>query len=300
MKKWQHYPHSPWEFHEDVVASKQDRNLDKTVAQTFNDMIYQAFLEYEDNFYSDSLGLIQPRNFTPVEELKKSDGSLLSETEIKRSLHDLYDYDSFPFAILKYFLTTTEDNQIITTCPICTCEKIGSLDHIIPRQAMVEFSTNPLNLIPSCTKCNGKKSTNWKENNVYKYINPYLDDLSDKEYLRVMIIWIDDKPVCDFETYQGNGISDSLYAQIHNHFHDLELCTRFREAASEALGSIANSIQSESGTIYSRRASLLREGRKQLIQEGQSYWLGLLKIKCASDRRLFEYLLTYKPSNRYP
>ena len=293
MRKWDSYPHNSWEFHEHVVESKYNTNPNKLVAQTFATPLYQAFLEYDNLFVNNSLGNLSARRFPPVSSLKNSEGNVMSEADIKTSFRNLYDYSSKPFAILEYSLTTTPDNRIITTCPICTCGKIESLDHIIPRADKPEFSTHPFNLIPSCTKCNGKKNSNWKDRGEYKYINPYLDDLSDKQYLLLKPVWIDNNPIITYEIFQGPQVSDALYAKIKNHFEDLDLCKRFLDCSSEELDKISIDVKSASSSDseYQIRATLLRSGRALLEKEGKSYWLGLLKIKCATDRHLFEYLL---------
>ena len=286
MKLLPHYQPYSFVFHQIVVdAKKKTTGCYKTAIRTMN-LVKERFDEYNDRFNHNALGSLKSVRF------HKTDAG---HRQIADHLKALYSFGSSPFSKLYQILTTTPNGEEITSCPLCELDLIGSLDHIVPRAAMPEFSTHPLNLIPSCTKCNAKKNANWRVGKQYKYINPYIDDFFDKEFLRIIVNWNNNKPFITYEIFQGNNVSDNEFKKISFHFHDMELCKRYASRTYNELASIANSIRSRMGknNELEIRASLRREGKTLLANNGKSYWLGLLKLECASNSRLFSYILNY-------
>lgn len=286
MRKWKPYGADSWAFHEFVVDSKYNTNPAKATALKYQSDLWQRFAEYNYLFPDNDLASLTTVVF---------DTDPKNNKRIKEHFHDLYKYDSNPFQFLKNELTTTSTGVEITTCPLCRLDLISSLDHIVPRQAFPEFSTHPYNLIPSCDVCNGKKNSIWIDNGHYKYLNPYIDDVESKTYLRVKIEWVEDRGIPVFEVFRGSGISDDLFEKIEAHHEALNLCTRYQERCSEVLGSIASTIResSDGQNMYAVRKSLIHRGEEILSSEGESDWEGLLYKECGYNLRFAKYLQSY-------
>ena len=97
------------------------------------------------------------------------------------------------------------------------------LDHYCDKKKYPYLQISPLNLLPVCKKCNGKKSAKDYKN----YVNPFIDDIPQNlQFLEFKFI------------HPGNGQSWESYeikysiqkgtdSKFHSHFHELELGERF-------------------------------------------------------------------------
>lgn len=72
-------------------------------------------------------------------------------------LHDLYDSKAEPFR----YIASIRDPEKIGACPYCGLSKNITVDHYLPRtdRAFPHLSFLSLNLVPSCSDCQGSKSS---------------------------------------------------------------------------------------------------------------------------------------------
>lgn len=161
MKNIPPYQNDPFDFHKNVISSKNNTQSDpglKTRLTSYNPQIEQLYDSYKAKFDQNKLEELIEQNHTD---------------EKKNSLLKLYSFKAQYFQKLKVSLTTRPGNIIDNICQNCTIGEVNSFDHILPKDNFCEFVVNPLNLFPCCTKCNGHKSTIWVEDGNRKFLNLY-------------------------------------------------------------------------------------------------------------------------------
>lgn len=269
MRKLNPYNEDSFEFYKDVVASKKNSQQDpnyKVRLRANESSISDQFEDFDDKFVTDNLVNLSNYGFTGQD---------------KRDLIRLYSYKGKKIQELKIMVTTTEKNRLLNTCQNCTISEVNSFDHFVNKDGFPEFSVHPKNLFPSCTKCNSYKGEEWRENGQIKYLNLYLEDLPEEQYLFVNVQVINNDVVTtEFYLDNPNGVDPDLFARIENHYNNLHLCQRFQENADIVITPLENSIK----TYYSK---LDLEDLLDLIEEeceremkyyGFNYWKSILKI----------------------
>lgn len=106
----------------------------------------------------------------------------LTEIE-KKELQSLYSYNRNPIKKLRNQVLT-EKGYLNEFCPLCGVNLVNTMDHYIPQESYPLFVVHPLNLIPSCSQCNGRKSDTILENGTRKFWNVYLDTPPKDQYLK--------------------------------------------------------------------------------------------------------------------
>lgn len=220
------YSENTFEFHKKVIKSKKNSQNDpsyKEIITSYNDDIERVFTQFEDKFSEDKL-----------EELV----ALGYSGEDRETLHKLYNYKSNVLQNLKVTLTTTDMGRIINTCQNCTISEVNSFDHFLPKGEFAEYAVNPKNLFPSCTTCNSYKGTVWREGGVRVFLNLYLDELPEEQYLFIEVEIDNDDINITYEVDNRNGIESGLYDLIKAHYDKLYLCRRFKENSHEIVSKL--------------------------------------------------------------
>lgn len=216
MKNLKSYIDDSFSFHRDVIKSKNKRKNDaeyKNRVESLNNEIEQQFEVYKEKFDTNTLESITAIGYN---------GSNKSD------LQELYDYDSKLLQKLKIELTTDENNRVNNTCQNCSIGEVNSFDHYLPQSEFSEYVVNPLNLIPSCTKCNGHKSSIWRQAGKRKFLNLYIDKLPEEQYLFVDIKIVGNIIELKYFLDSKNGINNEIYELLDYHYTKLKLFERFK------------------------------------------------------------------------
>ena len=192
-----------------------------------DDEIEARFDEYDHAFETDTLESIDE---DPVMQRMRTD------------LQSLYNFKSKPFQAL-HELLIKPDGILDDTCPNCDKDSVESFDHLLPQTKFPEFSDHPLNLMPCCSECNERKSSNWIENGKRKYLNLYIDELPDVQYLFCDVRVSGDSIKCDFSLSNLNGIDADLFRKIRNHFDALDLCRRYKNRSNQLVTELSSHVQ---------------------------------------------------------
>ena len=268
MKNIQHYTEEAFEFHKEVLESKNKTKKDPTYKERIeklDDIIKNQFSIYDKNFSLNTLECIDNYKHTDDE---------------KNDLLRLYSYKNTVIKSLKKKITTTAANRIINTCPNCTISEINSFDHYLPKDEFPEFVVNPKNLFPSCTLCNGYKNVVWIEDDKRLFLNLYLDTLPTEQYLFVKLI-IDKDVITSIFYLQNNGdIADEIFKIIESHYNKLHLLERFSANSNEVLTSLENTITSFVGKLplTTIKEVIIEKCIKDKIAFGHNYWKSILEI----------------------
>ena len=278
MKKIKHYNCDCFKFHKDVLERKESDSLKKDI-KAIEDKLKEQFKRYDEKFAVDKL-----------EDLMALD----LDGATKEKLKILYDYDAYKFRRLMEELTVDGNNRPNTLCPICTINTINSFDHYLPQSEFAEYADDPINLIPCCTECNGHKSSVWRNDGKRLFLNLYLDDIPDVQYLFVKLTIAEDERSVDtiFEVRNPeNIIAAALYDKIDYHYNKLKLCGRFRKHREDVLSGLANEIYTmkdvlSDDVIKSVILSDVGNDRKRL---GYNYWKAILKESVCNNQEVFDF-----------
>ena len=278
MKKVDHYTDDAFEFHKTVVSNKRDEHV-KTLLSANEAILKDAFDNYDFHFNGDSLIEIESLNLSH---------------ELKKALLSLYRYDATAFRNLKNSLTTV-NGRVVVMCPMCTIDTIGSFDHILPKEEYAEFVDHPKNLIPCCTTCNSKKNRYWKENGTFLFLNLYLDDIPEQQYLFLSVTQTESWPILNFSVKNESDIDEPIFNRISSHYSRLDLCRRFEEASGQYLSEIQDSIRSlkDMGHTDDMIQILLNRMRENLqLREGPNFWKVVLLRTVVSNPILYTSLIS--------
>ena len=118
------------------------------------------------------------------------------------------------------------------------------MDHVLGQTDFPQYAVHPANLFPSCTECNGYKSDSFLRNGVRRFLNLYSDTLPITQYLFANI-FLNDAGDLDyrFTVENRNGIGGPLFGLIENHFRELELIARMKNASIKPYGEFRSTIK---------------------------------------------------------
>ena len=270
MKKLRPYPHEAKPFYTDAVSRKDD-GADKFRLQQSQPQVHANYDIYDAHFAAGTIAQLQP------------DAAL---TPNRLALQSLYTYKATIIQEFKRVVEQQQQRAFRHTCQYCTLASSSSFDHYVPQGAFPEFAVHVLNLVPCCTVCNSKKSHLWRNGNNRLFLNFYIDELPDEQFLFVDI-FLDATGEIDFRfrVENPNGIEYSLFTLISSHFKKLELCDRMRIAACSAFidlrTSMATSMQ-HSHLVDIVDAVILTAERNRFFF-GNNYWKSALEIALAQN-----------------
>jgi len=275
MKNLKPYIDDCFEYHSYVVSKKNKRKDDPDYKERLSQLdpeIKKQFEKYAELIAKNSLESIDPSSLNHQE---------------KQDLLLLYRFGSKPLQELLINLTTLEGRKF-NTCQMCTIEPVGSFDHILPKKKFPEFSVNPINLLPSCKTCNGKKSDRWLENNERIFFNLYYDLLPDAQFLKVNF---NSYPIPEFSIDKLTLPSD-FYRLAQSHYKELNLFQRFRENSSEVIDSIFSNAKSLVPKIgfEEYKNTVIESSDEMRIIYGLNHWKYLLKVAIVSHKEFMNYL----------
>lgn len=276
MKKIQPYKGDTFDFHMEVLSRKQ-KGEQKIIVQSLAQNIKIQFEQYDKKMINDSLHELMAMPVT---------------LEHKKALQNMYSYKMKPFQNLKKELTTDSNNRISNLCPNCTIETIGSFDHCIPQSEFSEFSDNPLNLMPCCSTCNSKKNAVWRKEGKRVFLNLYIDNIPDIQYLFVNISIIKNVPLVLYFIDNRNHVDDELYNKINNHYSKLELCRRFSENSHDVISELEREIKNYVPVLSEDTVKniIIDKANEERSIYGFNNWKSLLKIECCNNQIVFDYL----------
>lgn len=113
-----------------------------------------------------------------------------------------------------------------TICPLCGHRPTGSLDHVLPKASYPMLAVTPINLVPSCVKCNGSKLEKVAKKEEDVLLNPYFDDVDDDEWLVAEVI--ETRPLgVRFLIDPPSHWNLIMVARVKNHFKSFGLANLY-------------------------------------------------------------------------
>ena len=275
MKNLNYYNEECFAVYKEAVKNKTDKDK-KRILNSVEDKIELQYEVYLDKFQNKKIFEVISESFSDLE---------------KATLIDLYQYKS---SIIKKIKNKILDSQVITisaTCQYCTLNSINSLDHFIPKSDFPEFSVNPLNLFPCCPECNFKKNNLCFNGEESLFLNLYLDELPEKEYLRADFDFSDEIPLVTFSLHNPDNIEVNLYRTICSHYERLNLLERMREKSNEIVTEIICSLKTN--YLLNNDTEILKnfingEEKKNKNAYGYNYWKSTLRLSLIQYEEFWE------------
>jgi hypothetical protein len=274
MRKLIPFNGNSFSFYKDVVASKRNSANDpnyKTRLGSMEALVEPLFQNYENRFADNRLELLMAQTLTNTQ---------------KADLLRLYSYGSSILQKLKIKLTTIGVNKVLNTCQCCTIGEVGSFDHMVPQEEFPEFSVNPKNLFPSCSICNSYKNDLWRVGGNRSFLNLFLDDLPQVQYLLVDLEDPAGVVRPNFRLQNNNGINAPTFQLISNHFSRLHLLDRFRLSSDSVITPVINAIKAgKDGALTKLQIAdqIRRTSEGNRISYGFNYWKSILELALASN-----------------
>ena len=150
-------------------------------------------------------------------------------TPHKDDLLSLYSFKTFTIKQLKNNIDDLQPFPLANVCQNCTINSVNSMDHVLGKAEFPEYSIHPYNLFPSCTECNGYKSTSFARDGVRRFLNLYSDQLPQVQYL-FLDVFINSHGDLDYSFVldKRNHIDQALFTLIQSHFERLYLFKRMK------------------------------------------------------------------------
>jgi len=222
------YVVEPYNVFAEAVSRKKDPAL-KLRLEEVSPEILSCYKLYKEHFDKNKLELLIPNP-----SCKKNIDDLLS----------LYSFRNKVIRDLKKKIDNTQLSVISNTCQNCTINSVNTMDHVLSQKKFPEFIVNPINLFPSCSECNNYKSNAFAKNGNRKFLNLYLDNLPQEQYLFVSIKRdISDDLVWNFTIENRSFIDKDLFAIIKSHYEMLNLFQRMKITSVKYVTELANSIK---------------------------------------------------------
>ncbi|QIA07130.1 hypothetical protein [Draconibacterium halophilum] len=275
MRNLRPYQGQSFDFHNAILESKRNTDQDPTYKDRVRELaevIEQKFEEYDENFEENTLDNLECHGYQNIE---------------KSDLLKLYRFKSRLIQELKLEVTTSEFNRRLNTCQNCTISEINSMDHFVSKEEFPEYTVHPKNIFPSCTTCNSYKNKIWRIDGRIQFLNLYLDELPEQQYLFVNIGVELEENVITTEFYidNRNNIDEAKYNLIRNHYERLHLCERFERNNDVVISPLENIIRTFSQTLEIEEVKELIEetSLRNKIYYGQNYWKSILEIALVNN-----------------
>ena len=268
-------------FFDEVVAARRVSDLDPdflTRIVSYRTGLVIAYTAYDGHFDGQSLiTAVAAGHVHPT----------------KADLIKLYSYKAKVFQNLQFKLTTDENRRLINTCQNCTINEINSFDHILPKDEFPEFSVNPKNLFPSCTQCNGYKSTVRRNGSEALFLNLFLDVLPPDQYLYA-VVNVNDEIEISYTVENRTGLNGALFSLIDSHYRRLHLQSRFSKNCEGIITELINSILACKNHLSKEniRSVVLDKASRDLNKFGHNYWKAITAIALIESDDFFEFAIT--------
>lgn len=253
MRHLKHNITPPLDYIDGVIASKRARGDDDLIEKERAKCRAAGKPIPPDLTYKERCSEIRQRN---KEELKKykaafdaddfatvPQGVPIPLNGPKKDCDDmdsLYSFHSVPMGKL-WSEVLSDGGYLNDMCPICGSVKATTFDHFLPQSKYQLFAVHPLNLIPSCTVCNGHKLKNvFDANHQRLYWNAYIDNETDEQFLFCDISEEKRMPKASFRIEQGN-LPDRYFEIVKNTFDGLKIADNYRDSSGREIARLKDS-----------------------------------------------------------
>lgn len=274
MKNLKPYPKCSKEAYNNSIKSKQ-----RETKQKLRSIKTQVFVKY-DAYSSD------------LPTLKEISTSSLS-AQNKEALLGAYQSKTKEFqAVLDEIRAIQDTSYLRQYCQYCGVNLSKSNDHYFPKEDYTFYTIFPINLVPCCLDCNGKKGKRiYKVTGERRFINFYYDNLDGKCFLECSITYDENIPIFTFGLEFDATFDPDFKIIVEEHFANLGLIEKYKDI-SEAEFDLISEEFSESNFVITEVESLVKS--KMKTHEKQlgynHYKTALLRGMLGSIQKFVEFL----------
>jgi 5-methylcytosine-specific restriction endonuclease McrA len=201
------------------VESIKDNSLKDSMTNCSQEII-------NDEFLYEKLASVTSLYTFPQKEI-------VNNSVTKSEMVKIYDYRMVGGAGRLYYdkIFQSPKNGI---CPLCGEREVETLDHILPKKSFPTLVVTPINLVPSCNKCNKKKSAKIAISSYEEPIHPYYDDIQSERWLYAKL----NKEIgifIDYHFVKPVNWGEVMTERVTNHFDFFELGRLFSLRAATEL-----------------------------------------------------------------
>lgn len=159
-------------------------------------------------------------------------------------------------------------------CLLCFQREADALDHYLPRSVHQELSVAPDNLIPVCSKCNGRAAKGTHVPTAYtdQLLHPYFDDFTGDRWLYAEARLVDGETTITFKIEVPKGWSDDDQERLHFHFDKLGLWQLFAVNAASLMETIIDTLDAAELSREDPIRQYLRRQAGILFQRRPNCW----------------------------
>jgi hypothetical protein len=198
---------------------------------------------------------------------------------------------------LKVQIKSLQDPGVLTVCPLCKISLPHTFDHYLPLGTFSEFAIHPLNLVPSCQTCNGKKHEAWLNDEGQRIcLHFYSDTIPQIDFVQCEL---SPEPPgshnvgVTFNLHKPPALDLERWNLIVSHFDRLDLIERYNEIGNDELSEIFENAREflDNGGPRNRVRRFIRSGGSRFADvHGSSYWRAVLRREVAQSPPLFTWL----------
>lgn len=284
MKKNKHYTPNSFDFFKEVRSIKRNSKSDPnftTRLNSYDSTVSPRYDEYDNGFSAANLTSLHSVALSP---------------KICSDLEKMYTFSNPKIQELKDYILTDDEGRTHNTCLNCNMNEANTMDHFLPKTDYPYFSVHPKNLIPSCSNCNSKKSTNWRSGTTSLFLNFYIDDIPNVQFLFCNVIKTPSSFKVIFFIQNVYGIDPTEYNVIESHFKRLNICSRLNKFCNTAISEFANEyLPYRSGRIDEFIIQVTNSLVHLNSAFGVNNWKNVLKSTLISSPVFKNYLITSYP-----
>lgn len=156
-----------------------------------------------------------------------------------------------------------KESSEFNVCPLCGHRTVEQVDHYLPKSRFPSLVVLPVNLVPSCEKCNKIKLDDVPSNAEEQTLHPYYDDVTTHQWL---FSEVRETSPASFRFFVRSvaEFDEELNARIKYHFKTLELNVLY---ASQT-GAFVSDIRHRLIDLHARGG--MNEVRSYLREEEES------------------------------
>lgn len=173
-------------------------------------------------------------------------------------------------------------------CPYCNIEYSVQVEHYIPKEDFSEFSFLIQNLIPSCSTCNGKKWTKWKDDKTRLFLNAYFDIIPEEQFLFIELFLEDWIPQSNFYIDISSIVIDEKIEVILNkHVKKLNLLERYNEEINE----IITELKSSKPNSIDDLINIIQYTIRIWNWYWNNYWKNILYKEISENEKILNFII---------
>ena len=165
-----------------------------------------------------------------------------------------------------------KESSTFNICPLCAHRTVEQVDHYLPKSKFPSLVVLPINLVPSCEKCNKIKLDNSPCNAEEQTLHPYYDDVTTHQWL---FAEVRETSPASFRFFVKNvaAFDEELNARINYHFETLELSFLYASQTGAFVSDIRHrliDLHDRAGMVEVR--SYLREEEETRSRNNINSW----------------------------